>query len=279
MPQRRENALATQHHFHYATHRRYVLTVLSRRCPWLDPADGEAILHDAYTVLLEKQLGGLDVRSMRPPQVRAYLTQTALHKAMDEGKRAARRRSLPLDASQAGLDLPEDRPGPDEIVARSIDAALVREIIAELPYRQQVVVRLRFDFERSPEQIQHELGVTERVYRREFERALRHIAGRYELVRDGRFCQHRQSLLLAYVAGIAGPSRSMQARRHLRTCAPCARWAAQQRFTAAATGGDPLRRLVPSPRGQAPASIRGADRVARRPPPGERAGGHSDRSP
>jgi RNA polymerase sigma factor (sigma-70 family) len=213
----------------YEEHREYVLAVLARRCGWLDPSDREALLHDAYAVLLEKQRDHkLDLPAMRPPQMRAYLTQTALNKAMDEGKRAGRRRSVSLDDEAVGVD-PTDPRGPlDETVASRFDDARVREIVAELPARQQTVVKLRFYLDRSPQEIQQYLGVTERVYRRDLERAARHIAHRYELVRAGVFCETRRSLILAYVTGVAGPNRTREARRHLDSCPGCANWAAEE---------------------------------------------------
>src|SRR5262245_44058844 len=87
----------------YEDHRAYVLGVLGRRCFWMDPSDREALLHDAFAVLLEKQSSGqLDTAALTTSQLRAYLTQTALNKAMDEGKRAWRRRSVSLDDEASG---------------------------------------------------------------------------------------------------------------------------------------------------------------------------------
>jgi RNA polymerase sigma factor (sigma-70 family) len=225
----------------YAEHRSYVLSVLRRRCGWLDAIDQEAILHDAYTVLLEKEReGSLDVAAMRPQQIRAYLTQTALNKALDEGKRAGRRRSVALD--EGGLEVPSAEPEAGELIARGIDAARLREIVAELPERQQTIVKLRFFYERTPEEVRGYLGITERAYRRDLERAMRTLADRFALVRDGTFCESRRSLILAFVAGIAGPNRTLQARRHLESCVGCARWAAELRATAQQAGA-----LVPLP--------------------------------
>lgn len=206
-----------------------MLKVLANRCRWLDPSDREAIMHDAYAVFLEKQRDGkLDVEAMQPAQVRAYLTQTALNKAMDEGKRASRR-SLSLDDERLGLEPPDPQRDLGEGLASRFDDARVREIVAELPERQQTVIKLRFFFGRSPQEIQRYLGVTERVYRRELERATRHIAERFELVRHGGFCESRRSLILAYVSGIAGPTRAAEARRHLDTCPACSHWALELR--------------------------------------------------
>jgi RNA polymerase sigma factor (sigma-70 family) len=214
----------------YEEHRGYVLRVLGRRCGWLDASDREALLHDAYAVFLEKQRDGhLDARDLSGPQIRAYLTQTALNKAMDEGKRASRRRSVSLDDEDLGIDPADPGRAPDDLLASGFDDARVREIVAELPQRQQLVIKLRFFFNRTPHEIQRYMGITERVYRRELERATRKMAERFELVRDGRFCDSRRSLILAYVTGVAGPNRMREARRHLDTCPACANWAAELR--------------------------------------------------
>jgi RNA polymerase sigma factor (sigma-70 family) len=243
-------ALLTPARTPYEEHRDYVLAVLGRRCRWLDPSDREALLHDAYAVLLEKQrTGSLDLATMRAPQVRAYLTQTALNKAMDEGKRAARRRSVSLDDEQLGLDPPDPQRALDERLASSFDDARVREIVAELPERQQTVIKLRFFFNRTPGEIQRYLGITERVYRRELERATRHLAQRYQLVREGSFCESRRSLILAYVTGVAGPTRVAEARRHLETCPGCASMAADLHATMRQIAA-----LVPAPALAVPAA-------------------------
>ncbi len=224
----------------YELHREYVLSILSRRCRWLDAADREAMLHDAYAVMLEKQRdGALDLAVMHSAQVRAYLVQTALHKALDEGKRAGRKRAVPLEhddyVDESGL-------APDERLDADIDSARMREIIAELPERQQTIVKLRFFFDRSPLEIQRYLDVTERVYRRELERAMQQISERYELVRAGTFCDSRRSVILAYVAGIAGPNRALDARRHLETCTACAHWAGELR-----TASEKVAAAIPLP--------------------------------
>lgn len=216
----------------YEQHRDYVLAVLGRRCGWLDPSDREALLHDAYAVYLEKQNSGrLDAERMCSRQIRAYLTQTALNKAMDEGKRANRRRLTSLDDPGLGLDPVDPGRELDDRLAARFDEARVREIVAELPERQQLVIKLRFFFDRTPQEIQRYLGITERVYRRELERASRRLAEHFEMLREGKFCESRRSLILAYLTGIAGPNRTLGARRHLKSCPACASWAADLRET------------------------------------------------
>jgi RNA polymerase sigma factor (sigma-70 family) len=215
----------------YIAHRDYVLSVLARRCGWLDPSDREAVFHDAYLVLLDKQRAGeLEPDSMHPNQLRAYLTQSAINKALDEGKRVARKRNQPLE--DESLALPDTAPEPDDVVATSFDDARVREIVSELSERSRAIVKMRFFFDRTPEEIQGMLSISSRVYRRDLERAMRYISHRYELVQEGTFCDSRRSLVLAYVAGIAGPNREREARKHLATCPGCARWALELREAA-----------------------------------------------
>lgn len=212
----------------YEQHRDYVLAVLSRRCGWLSRDEREEAFHDAYAVVLEKErAGALELDKMAPEQVRAFLTQTAIHKGLDEGKRAGRKRSVPLGDTE--FTEPDPHRAPEDLVAAGMESARVREIVAELPERRQAIVKLRFFFDRTPTEIQSSLGITERVYRRELERALRHIVERYELVREGNFCESRKSVILAYVMGMAGPTRARAARDHLATCPSCASWAAEFR--------------------------------------------------
>jgi RNA polymerase sigma factor (sigma-70 family) len=215
----------------YEEHRPYVLAVLARRCGWLGDDEREAVFHDAYALMLEKEREGtLEPDAMHPHQVRAYLTQTAVNKALDEGKRAERRRTEPI--GERALAEPDPGTAPEEATASRMEGATAREIVAELPARRQAVVKLRFFFERSPEEIQRMLHISPRTYRRELERGLRHVADRFELVREGRFCETRRELILAYVAGSADPREAANARTHLANCPGCSHWAAELRRAA-----------------------------------------------
>jgi len=202
------------------------------------------MFHDAYAVMLEKQnRGQLDPEQMRDGELRAYLTQTAIHKALDEGKRAERRMTTTLDDTAAAL--PDADRRPEERVAASMAAAPLREIVAELPARQQAIVKLRFFHDRSPGEIQALLGMTERTYRRQLERAMRKVAETYALVESGAWCESRRSLIAEFVAGTADPGRARLARAHLRECPGCARIAAELReATRSATALLPLPALL-----------------------------------
>jgi RNA polymerase sigma factor (sigma-70 family) len=163
---------ATAAEARYVEDRRYVLAVLARRCGWLEPGEREAVLHDAFLVLLRKQAAGrLDTAAMDPRELRAYLVQTAVNKALDVGKRAERRRSGPL--GWEALAVADPAPTPFDHAAAGFERAQVRALVAELPRRQAAVVALRFYLEQTPAEIQRQLGISERTYRRTLERAMR----------------------------------------------------------------------------------------------------------
>lgn len=159
----------------YQENRRYVLGVLSRRCRWLEPCQREDIFHDAYLVLLEKLASGaLDADDMPAGQVRAYLTQTAIHKALDQGKRASRRLSVSLDRDDfAELRSPE--PAIEDHVIVREDARRLQDAVTSLPERRQRVIKLRYYLGCDPQQIQEQLGVSRDVYRHELERGTRAV--------------------------------------------------------------------------------------------------------
>jgi RNA polymerase sigma factor (sigma-70 family) len=159
----------------YAEDRRYVLGVLGRRCGWLDRSRMEDVFHDAYLVLLEKlESGALDVADMPRPQVRAYLTQTAINKAFEQGRRSSRRRSVSLDRDE-GAELRSPEPEIEDRVIVEEDARRVGRAITRLPERRRQVLGLRYYLGLEPDQIQRRLGVSRDVYRHELERGTRAV--------------------------------------------------------------------------------------------------------
>ena len=157
----------------YAEDRRYVIGVLARRCGWLDRGQLEDTFHDAYLVLLEKlEAGALDA-AMPRPQVRAYLTQTAINKAYEQGRRASRR-SVSLDRDDCA-ELRSPEPEIEEGVILREDARRVGDAITRLPERRRKVLKLRFYLGFEPDQIQRRLGVSRDVYRHELERGTRSV--------------------------------------------------------------------------------------------------------
>jgi DNA-directed RNA polymerase specialized sigma24 family protein len=212
----------------YERHKLAVLHLLRRRCPWLAADEREVAYHDAYATLLEKHRdGALDMDAMHDRQVRSYLMTAAIHRGLWEGARAERKRTTPVE--NPGAYLVDASPSAEERMVAASETGPVRELVEELPERRRAVIKLRFWLDRSPREIQAFLGISERAYRKELERAFGQLAERFLLVSEGRWCQERRSLVLAYVAGVAGPTKARQARMHLESCPGCARLAAELR--------------------------------------------------
>jgi RNA polymerase sigma factor (sigma-70 family) len=159
----------------YAEDRRYVLGVLARRCGWLEPSRREDVFHDAYLVLLEKLgSGALDGAAMARPQARAYLTQTAINKAFEQGRRSSRRRAVSLDR-EACAELRSPEPELEDRVIVREDARRLGDALDSLPERRRKVLKLRYLLGFEPDQIQRSLGVSRDVYRHELERGTRAV--------------------------------------------------------------------------------------------------------
>jgi DNA-directed RNA polymerase specialized sigma24 family protein len=213
---------------HYERHKGVALGALRKHCPWLAPDEREAIYHDAFVILLEKdRQGSLEIASMHERQVRSYLLTAAIHRGLRIGASADSKRTRLSDDPAFGL-ADDGRPLEDRVASASELAAL-REQVEELPERQRAVIKLRFWLERSPEEIESFLGISHRLYRKEIERAFRRLAARFELVRAGEWCDDRRDLVLAYAAGVAEGEASEQARRHLESCTACKRLAVDLR--------------------------------------------------
>jgi RNA polymerase sigma factor (sigma-70 family) len=118
--------------------------------------------------------GALGSDTMPVGQVRAYLTQTAIHKALDQGKAASRRRSVSLDSDDFG-ELRSPEPPTEERIMIRDETRRLQDAVTLLPERRQKVVALRYFLGCEPEEIQKQLGVTRDVYRHELERGTRTV--------------------------------------------------------------------------------------------------------
>ncbi len=216
---------------YYERNKHVALSVLRRRCPWLDADDREGVYHDAFAGLLAKERDGtLDLAAMHEAQVRSYLLTASMHRAMNVTARSEHRLTTPVEAP--GDDVADSRMGAAEQMVAESERTPVRELVEELPERCRAVIKLRFWLDFKPPEIQRYLGISERAYRKEIERAYIQLADRYELVREGRWCAARRSVILAYMAGVAGPSRALEARMHLDSCPGCSHMAAELRRSA-----------------------------------------------
>ncbi len=225
----------------YERNKAIALVVLRKRCPWLAADEREGVYHDAYATLLQKHRdGALDLEEMHEAQVRSYLLTASIHRALNQSARSESRLVTPTEAP--GVDLPDPMIGTADRLADESELAPVRELVEELPERRRAVIKLRFWLGLSVPEIKAVLGISERAYRKEIERAFKQLADRYEVVREGRWCEERRSLIVAYMAGVAGPARALEARMHLDSCPGCAHMAAELR-----RGAERAAALLPLP--------------------------------
>jgi RNA polymerase sigma factor (sigma-70 family) len=193
--------------------------------------------------------------SSRPiTNVEKYLESAVYSAGLKELRRRRRRPTVPL--SVALLDKTEDgnprpsiealidrtAPLPDEEVEAREAARLLSELLDELTPLQQSVIKLRWGCELPRREAAALLGITERALKREVKKAQPVLAAKAEIAQQGRWCEVKGSLVVAYRLGLLGPRRAAKAREHLESCAGC-------RATARALGTrlEGLAALLPVP--------------------------------
>lgn len=120
--------------------------------------------------------------------------------------------------------LPEDR------VSELDRVRLALEVIESIDDpRRGRVLELRLAGDLSATEVQHELGVTERTYRRLLTAAMHDIDERLDLIESGRWCETQRAAIDAYAAGNADDDERSRATLHLRGCAACRRLLAERR--------------------------------------------------
>lgn len=124
---------------------------------------------------------------------------------------------------QQGVDALADptAPLPEEQIESREEAWLLSELLDELTPLQRRIIKLRWGCGVPRRDAAALVGISERSLRREVEKAEPVIAKNVELVRAGRWCEPKKSLVVAYCLGLLGPGRAAKARKHLEHCAAC----------------------------------------------------------
>jgi RNA polymerase sigma factor (sigma-70 family) len=157
-----------------------------------------------------------------PGQVYAWI-RTAAHRALN---RTAKHqvREVAVDPLVGGLDesASEDPTPEEELIAQEDKgeiAALVREVIAELPQRHRRVLALHVAGLKRPE-IASRLRLTERAVKRDLLEVMEEA--RAAIARKaGGGCLRGEPLVLRFAYGLATSAESEQARLHMRSCHRC----------------------------------------------------------
>jgi RNA polymerase sigma-70 factor, ECF subfamily len=114
-----------------------------------DPVLAEDVCGDVFVKVLE----GIDRYEDRGWPFSAWLYRIAYARTVDVLRQARRRPSVPLDEATIGAIEP-----PDETIMSRVSYHEIRNIMGVLTRQQQLVLRLRFDEDRSLAEIAQSLG-------------------------------------------------------------------------------------------------------------------------
>lgn len=146
---------------------------LSRRLNSEDLA--HETLHDTWLHLVQKE-GSATIQNPA-----SYLLRTALNLAIDRQRRTPR--LARQEDADAFLDVPDQSPGPVQIIESQEDMGILRQALVELTPRQRFILLASRLEARPLREIADELGLSQRMVDIELRRALRHCAIRLRMRR------------------------------------------------------------------------------------------------
>lgn len=208
----------------FEAHREAVLAMLAAEFPRLP--DHEDLYQEAWAEALEHWSNGAQIT-----HVRAFLKLIAWRRARDAARNRA---AVTSDPTGALLSTQADvGPGPEEIAAVAVDAAVVRCVIDELDPRQAAVIKMRFDLGMSSKQMQEVLGVSAKRLEKLVTKAYSTVAQQLTVDAAGEspWSRRQRSLLVACLTDLASPRQQARARRLLAEDPACRAMLAQLRAT------------------------------------------------
>lgn len=216
----------------------------------LDLQDGEfdELYQEAWSDILKHARSGGIIRDYR-----AFVREVMLNKWKMEKRSRRRHPTLPLHTASEVPDRSPHRgaaPSPltEDRVSERHHVELALELIESIADpRRRRVLELRLAGDLSATDVQRELGVTERTYRRLLTAAMHEIYDKVQLVEQDRWCESMHAAIVAYAEGRADDSEVARATRHLRSCPAC-----RQMFTLRRPA--PGERREPAGRGATPPS-------------------------
>ena len=179
-------------------------------------------LDDFYSSAWLSTLGAFErkPRELSDEELRRYLMTAVANQANREMRRRGRKPTVSLDSVPEGTAEAET---PDEIASHEEEASITREILGSLPRRRRTVLMYRYGWDLEPSEVCELVdGLSPRAYRKEIERGVAEVAKKMRLVDEGGWCETREPLLRAVVAGMADDDEKRQAQRHLANCRSCA---------------------------------------------------------
>lgn len=229
-------AAQTEHDDLELAYRRFKQPLLRKARLWFPTLRGaEPDLYQSAWESLLRNIEDVD-------DIEKYLEKALYNRAVDELRarelrpadsletiRARHAGTAQIEAEPGGED---GRRGPDSLVERTAPlpdeqvetqevALLAMELLAELTPLQQRIVAVRWGWGIRRRQAAPMLGISERSAKRALEKAIPTLTRNVELVREGRWCKDKRSLILAYSFDLLGAKRAAKAERHLAACVSC----------------------------------------------------------
>ncbi|MGI8846359.1 MAG: hypothetical protein ACR2HC_09360 [Thermoleophilaceae bacterium] len=202
----------------YVDHERPVLAMLSTRYRDLDPDGRRELYHEAWASVLVRRRSGAEIENLR-----GYLLGAADKLASKRVYGADARRRRTFDpAGQYFNSLPDSAELPEERVVAIDEARRVRMLVDELGTSERDLLKLRLDLGLEPAEIRERLGLTDRQYRRNAERAMKALLDQFRAFDTGEWARGKRSLLCACVMGIASQRQLDKAERLIQVD-PCCR--------------------------------------------------------
>ena len=163
-------------------YQRHVHTLLSFIWRYVNTReDAEDVLLEVFFAVMERNM----LQSLNEGEQLAWLRRVAHNKCIDIYRRTQRRPAVPLDSALEMLYEDEEKT-PEQSVLRTEEYALLRNLLAQLPEQQQVVLRLHFGYDLRGPEIARRLHKSEGSIRKLLSRALNHLREMYRQEREER---------------------------------------------------------------------------------------------
>jgi RNA polymerase sigma factor (sigma-70 family) len=189
-------------------------------------AFGEDEIEDLYANAWLGTLRALERRrdELGDDELRRYVLTAVANQASKELRRRGRRPTAPLDIARG---VPDGSALPDERATDREESQVARDVLATLPPRRRAVLLLRYGWGLAPSEVCGLIqGLSHRAYRKEVTRGVQEVSSKLRAVEDGTWCESREPILQAYVAGVADEEQRRQAEHHLAHCRHCSDYVA-----------------------------------------------------
>ena len=184
-------------------------------------AFGDDEIEDLYANAWLGTLRALERRrdQLGDDELRSYILTAVANQASKELRRRGRRPTAPLDIARG---VPDGSALPEERATGREESEVVRDVLGTLPPRRRAVLLFRYGWGLAPNEVCRLIqGLSRRAYRKEITKGVQEVGSKLKAVEEGSWCESREPILHAYVAGVADAEQRRQAEHHLAHCRHC----------------------------------------------------------